>query len=297
MAPIGHDAWKHRVTVIVPVYEDWHDAMGLIEALKAQTLNQDLWTAVFVDNGSEVLPERSSLPGFVNLTTCTTPGSYAARNEGLKAASSEYLVFTDADCRPDPQWLEQMLVRLDSDDSPDLVAGDVIVGKLDQGEPNVYELYDIALGLPQKRYVSRGYAVTANLAVRRDVFDGVGVFDARRFSGGDAEFCRRAGFAGYKLVFAPDAAVHHPARSEWRQLERKARRVKGGQLLNGPRMRRAMFCIRTFLPPVFAFLFALQCRRISKFRRFQVCAVQSRLWLTEMSEVLRLFLGATPERR
>lgn len=297
MSRVDHFAPTYRVTVIVPVFQDWSDALELIECLRAQTLDQKFWTAIFVDNGSEIVPKCSDLPEFVNLIHCGTPGSYAARNEGLKVASSENLVFTDADCRPDPQWLEQMLARLDSDDSPDLVAGDVIVGKLNQGEPNVYELYDIALGLPQKRYVSRGYAVTANLAVRREVFDGVGVFDARRFSGGDAEFCRRAGSAGYKLVFAPDAAVHHPARSEWRQLERKARRVKGGQLLNGPRMRRAMFCIRTFLPPVFAFLFALQCRRISKFRRFQVCAVQSRLWLTEMSEVLRLFLGATPERR
>lgn len=286
-----------KLVVIVPVYQDWDKALELIECLKKQTLPVDLWSALFVDNGSDDVPESSSLPSFVTMLSCAKPGSYAARNRALEVAEGDYFVFTDADCRPSPQWLEKLIDRFEKADSPGLVAGDVCVQKLDAGMPNLYELYDMALGLPQERYVSRGYAITANLAVRGELFKLVGRFNPERFSGGDAEFCRRAVAAGYGLVFEQSALVYHPARSDWNQLSRKTRRVKGGQILNGSLKRRAMFFGRTFMPPVFAFALALRCDRLTRMQQFKVCAVQVRLWFVEMAEVARLVMGSSPERR
>lgn len=286
-----------QITVIVPVYQDWDNAQELIRCLQKQTLAEDRWTALFVDNGSDYVPEESTVPGFVTIIHCVQPGSYAARNKALESAKGDYLVFTDADCRPSPCWLERMLNRFEEGDGPGLVAGEVCVDKLTPGPPNIYELYDMALGLPQKRYVARGYAVTANLAVRREVFEAIGPFDDNRFSGGDAEFCRRASGAGYSLVFEQSALVYHPARFEWEQLARKVRRVKGGQILNGSLKRRVMFFARAFMPPIFAFMFAIRCDRLSRSQQLRVCVIQVRLWLVEMAEAIRLVAGSTPERR
>src|SRR5690606_4863449 len=152
------------------------------------------------------------------------PGSYAARNLGAAAARGRLLAFTDADCRPAPGWLAAMAeaaTRLPGR----LLAGPVRI--VANEPPNAFEIYDRIRGIPQERYVRQGYATTANLAVPRPVFDALDGFDAARFSGGDADFCRRAGRAGHAVVLVPGAAVAHSARASWAELATKARRVKG----------------------------------------------------------------------
>lgn len=285
------------LSVIVPVYQDWDDALLLLACLSSQTLPPCNWQAILVDNGSDWIPDLSDWSHFVTIISCDTPGSYAARNRALSLARGQYMVFTDADCRPESDWLANIHKRILADDHPNLVAGNVVVDKLTPGKANRYELYDMALGLPQERYVSRGYAVTANLTVDREVFESVGLFDERRFSGGDAEFCQRAIGAGFRLVYEATATVYHPARSEWALVERKARRIKGGQIRNGPLKRRSKFFIRTFLPPVFAFWFTLRSPRLSPGGKLSVCLILCRLWMVEMTEVCRLLAGSVPERR
>jgi hypothetical protein len=153
------------------------------------------------------------------------------------------------------------------------------------------------MGIPQALYVSRGYGVTANLAVPKEIFDRLGGFEARRFSGGDAEFCRRATAVGVSLHYCPKAIVVHPARDNMKTLITKVRRIKGGQLTAGPLGRRAVYAGRTFLPPVRAWVRALRDSSVTWGQRLIVCLVQARLWLAEMAEVLRLVSGKKPERR
>lgn len=46
----------------------------------------------------------------------------AARNRAARAARASNLAFTDADCLPEPDWLENGLIELES---ADLVAGEI----------------------------------------------------------------------------------------------------------------------------------------------------------------------------
>jgi GT2 family glycosyltransferase len=285
------------ITVIVPIYQHWHMVTALFAGLAEQTLPTDRWEFLLVDNGSDVIPDEKDLPHFVRLLHCPEPGSYAARNTALQHARGELLVFTDADCRPSPDWLSNVWQAYESSNKQSLIAGGIEVARLEAGKQSLVELYDMALGLSQASYTRNGYAVTANLAIPRVVFDRVGPFDKTRFSGGDKEFCLRARAAGYELIYRPNALIYHPARRHWGEIATKAKRIKGGKVCSGTFKSRALHTIRTYLPPVWAFLSVVRNRRFSVRERICILGVLCRLWAVEMIEVTQLLLGKTPERR
>jgi glycosyltransferase involved in cell wall biosynthesis len=92
-------------SVIVPVFNHWQLIPLLLDLLKNQTIPDSRFEIILVDNGSDHIPEIDDLPGNTRIIGCSTPGSYAARNEGIKHAKGRILAFTDADCRPAPCWL------------------------------------------------------------------------------------------------------------------------------------------------------------------------------------------------
>lgn len=284
-------------SIIVPVFEHWHRIPALLDALERQNWDGH-FEVLLVDNGSSRFKAHADLPEFARILRCEQAGSYAARNAGIAAARGEWLIFTDADCVPDVDWLtgfDQAISR--NDGKPALYAGRVRVRPENDDRPNVYQIYDMVKGIPQRRYVRRGFGATANLCVAREIVGKIGVFDARRFSGGDAELCRRAGRGGYRLSYVPGAMVAHPARDSWPALVTKARRVKGGQLLFGPTHRRLHYLLRTFLPPMLAVgRFMSQGRQPWRYRAVAV-AVQFRIWFVDMREAVRLGVGGNPERR
>lgn len=285
-----------RFSVIVPVYRDWHRVPGLLECLKRQTFPASLFEVILVDNGSPDFAPPSELPENTHILRCEKPGSYAARNEGVGHSRGEWLAFTDADCLPAPEWLRALDEEARRHGQATLIAGAVEVVSLSRA-PSAPEIHDVVRGIPQDYYVRRGYAATANLAVPRAVFDAVGGFDAGRFSGGDADFCRRAGAEGVAVVYAPRARVDHPARATWRAVAAKARRIKGGQIARGSPLRRAAWGARTFFPPVLDVWRLLRATRHPPRRRLVAVAVQVALWGVEMDETIRLLAGGQAKRQ
>jgi GT2 family glycosyltransferase len=96
--------------------------------------------------------------------------------------------------------------------------------------PNIWEYFDAARKLNQRAYVDKaGFGATANLFVRRRLFDKYGLFQSDLESGGDYEFGRRLTTAGEKLVYADRAIVRHPARKSFKAVLNKSKRVAKGQ--------------------------------------------------------------------
>lgn len=282
------------VSVIVPVFNQWHLLPDLINAFSNQSgaFYREL---VIVDNGSDEIAQLPDNPA-ITILECEKPGSYAARNRGLSAVSGELIVFTDADCVPDSEWLMRLYEAYSDSDQKTLLAGNVIIRSNSQ-QPSAAELYDIAAGLPQQRYVTRGYAVTANLAIPRGVFNRVGLFDENRFSGGDADFCQRSLNAGCSLEFISEATVFHPARTTWAEYATKARRMKGGQIRAGRVSRRFKYFLITLLPPVWRFWRIAKNDKLKLREKIRVFWFQCRLWVIELTEMVALLCGKTPERR
>ena len=81
------------------------------------------------------------------------------------------------------------------------------------------------------------------------------------------------------------------------ELVRKVRRVKGGQITAGPCWRRMSYAVYTFVPPLRVWRSAISARGFSVSERVTVCAIQFRLWVAEIVELLRQLSAYPPERR
>ena len=281
-----------KVSVIVPVYETWHLIPSLVECLQRQTIRPDQFEVILVDNGSSSL-NLNSVPSDYRLLRCEKPGSYSARNKGAAESRAGIFAFTDSDCLPEPGWLRN-LVRDISDSELRAGAVEIITSG---SKPSLIEHYDQIKGIPQALYVSRGYAATANLAIPAELFRSLGGFDESRYSGGDADFCRRALRFGARLTYVADAVVNHPARTSWSEVVSKARRVKGGQIKNGSLLRRLLWLFRTLLPPVIEWTRIISCKKASVSNRVRALVVETILWLLHLGETARLLLGGSPERK
>jgi glycosyltransferase involved in cell wall biosynthesis len=133
-------------------------------------------------------------------------GPYAARNVGVAAATGDVLAFTDADCRPAPDWLSviRSVFMLDLSDvavGPSRALNRDPVGLLVQAVDD-----DRWRRLAREREVI--YCDTRNLAVRREVCAAV-PFDATFRNGGDLEWGIRASRLGYRIRYVPEMVVGH----------------------------------------------------------------------------------------
>jgi GT2 family glycosyltransferase len=215
------------VSVIVPVYNDRDGIQRCLAALATQTWPADRLDVIVVDNGSS--PALAIDGSAARVIVEPRPGSYAARNAGVAAAAGEILAFTDADCVPDPGWIERGVTRLLTARQCGLVAGAIRVSMRDPAAPTASELVEVLTAFPQRRFVERDrFGATANVFVSRAVFDRVGGFDPAMMSAGDVDFGERVHAAGFDVVYASDACVEHPARASMRQLCRKVVRSESG---------------------------------------------------------------------
>jgi GT2 family glycosyltransferase len=205
-------------SVIVPVRNGGRDFATLVEALAAQTLPRERFEVVVGDDGSTdgATDGIETEDGWLRVLRGPRLNSYAARNRAAQAARSTTLAFCDADAIPDSAWLEAGLAALEN---ADVVAG-LIRFVLPQ-PLTIWSLLDMDMFLDQERSVKIGCAVTANLFVRRDLFEEVGAFDESLPNTGDFDFVRRCVERGAKLRLARDALVWHPARNSCSAVLRK----------------------------------------------------------------------------
>ena len=215
-----------RVSVVIPVLNAASVLPTCLDAIARQA-KAPPFEVIVIDNGSQDDTAREARAHRIGprVIAEAARGPYAARNAGIAAATGEVIAFTDADCEPEPGWLRAGVVAIDL--GADLVGGSIV--QRASTSPTVWERYDRALYLDQRQYVTdQGFAATANLFVRRRVFEGVGEFRPELVASGDVEFGRRASDAGFRLAFSPDACVLHRPRDTMRETWRLHRKLGSG---------------------------------------------------------------------
>jgi GT2 family glycosyltransferase len=247
------------VSVIIPTYHDWDRLRLCLAALEAQSYPQDRFEVLVVNNDPSDPPPYEVDGGNVRLLSEAKPGSYAARNRAIEEAKGEVFAFTDSDCIPDTDWLLNAVKIIKS--GADRVGGAVELFSDMPDRENFPTAFQRCTAFRQKRNVTNGWAVTANMIARKQCFDEAGLFDSQMLSGGDQDWGRRAADASFAIEYAPEVKVNHPARASWEALFQKNRRVVGGAaLLNKKRggFRYAAFLIRQLMPPVSAWIMIIQ---------------------------------------
>ena len=232
-----------RVSVIVPVRNGRSHLDRLMPALEAQTLPRDRFEVVIGDDGSSdgSTDDLTSGDGWLRVARGAPRNSYAARNRAVHESRAPVLAFCDADCVPEPEWLERGLKALES---TDLAAGRIrfILPR----RRTVWTLLDMDGSKDHERQAKHGTAETANLFLRRDLFERMDGFDDSLPEHGDFDFVQRCVAAGARLTYAPEAMVWHPAREQAKPFLRAvwiycrwyaARESRAGRLPEGLKLR------------------------------------------------------------
>jgi glycosyltransferase involved in cell wall biosynthesis len=218
--------------VIVPVRDGAEDIRGLLACLERQTMPRAEFEIVIGDDGStDGGTDGVATPdGHVRVAYGPPTNSYATRNRAVAASSGGILAFCDADCRPEPDWLERGLAALET---TDIVAGRF---RFDVLEPRTaWTLVDMDGSKDHEHQVRVGVAETANLFVRRSYFDSVGGLDGSIAEYGDFEFVARCVERGARLTYSDDAVVWHPTRSSGKALLRALWKYNRGYAVHAGR--------------------------------------------------------------
>jgi glycosyltransferase involved in cell wall biosynthesis len=214
-------------TVVVCSYnraESLEDTLAALARLEVQPART--WEVVVVDNNShdntkQVVEAAQRNWPRLRYVFESTQGLSHARNRGIAEATGEIILFTDDDVLPEPDWLETTLAGLDKYDA-DACGG--YIAPIWGAPPPAWLTERFYGFLAVRTDRSDDYRIEspsqapfgANMAIRRAVFDDVGLFDVSRgrkggvlASGEDGELFERILAAGYEAVFLGQSRVHH----------------------------------------------------------------------------------------
>jgi GT2 family glycosyltransferase len=237
------------VSVIIPHLDDSENLDRCLTLLGQQSFSQSV-EVIVVDNGSKAGFESiCALVGTrATAVRASHRGAGLARNAGVAVSRGKVLAFLDSDCRPDPGWIAAGVASLNE---YDIAGGAVRVDVADPAAMSPTEAFEVVFAFRNAMYIrSKGFTVTASMFVRREVFDAVGPFRAGVSE--DVDWCHRARRKGYRLGYAPQAVVGHPARKTWPELRRKSGRLTSESygLYREMRFERALWLAWTWLLPL-----------------------------------------------
>ncbi|HRY82213.1 MAG TPA: glycosyltransferase [Candidatus Moranbacteria bacterium] len=244
---------KPFVSVIVPVYNDLERIKVCIECLLNQSYPKDKYEIIIIDNNSsDSTPEIIKKYPVKLLFEKEIQSSYAARNRGIRESKGEIIIFTDSDCQPAENWIENGIATLYSEKA-DLIAGKVSFIFSDKND--IFEICDSLEHMQQEYSVKfGGSAATANLFSKRNIFNEIGFFPDNVKSGGDGIWTYNASAKGFKLIYCQNAEVFHPTRKKDDILKKKLR-IGYGSISASINKKRSLLgiifiLIRDFIPPI-----------------------------------------------
>jgi glycosyltransferase involved in cell wall biosynthesis len=234
------------VSVVIPARDAAPTIGATLAGLAAQEHAPD--EVIVVDDGSldGTLELARAAAVVTRVVRGAGDGPGAARNAGAAAASGDVVAFLDADCEPQPRWLSAGLRAL--------ADADLVQGRTTPPPGEPIGPYDRTLWV----VAPWGLFETANLFVRRELFDSLGGFEpwlspARsKELAEDVWFGWRAVRSGARTAFCEDALVHHAVFERGARdyvAERLRLRYFPAMAARIPELREAFFWRRVFLTP------------------------------------------------
>lgn len=290
------------ISIIIPAYNSETTLARCLEACLNQTCPDT--EIIVVDDGSADAGADVAARLGVRCIRQANQGPAAARNRGATAAGGDILVFTDADCVPEPEWLERLLTGF----KPGIVAAGGTYGIANPHSLLARMVHEEIAVRHEKMKGDVDFLGSFNVAVEAGAFRRVGGFDEsfRKASAEDNDLAYRLQDAGGRLAFVPGARVahYHPERF-WPYLRTQARhgywRVKlymkhRGRASRGDRYAGAADLLR---PPLALCTLALAALLVPALLLHTIAPIAAALVITALAAVLaaRCILGAAAPLR
>ena len=219
-------ASKPKASVIIVTYNDGDNLLNCVASL-LETCEDGL-ELIIIDQGStdEITKIALRFALIYNKETKVIKLPYnvgvsLGRNLGAVAASSDVLYFIDSDAEVCEGWLEPVLYAL-ADGRVGICQSAVHDGMMGQGHAiiHVIDVYGGVLELNgvdcREDFCRIPYATGGGMAIRKEVFMEVGMFDPYFFFGyEEADLAFRIWRSSYSVVLVPESKVIHGRR--WRE--------------------------------------------------------------------------------
>jgi cellulose synthase/poly-beta-1,6-N-acetylglucosamine synthase-like glycosyltransferase len=198
-----------RYSVVIPAYNAGKTLPDTLIALKQQSVSPAEYEVIVVDDGST--DETAALARCFGANCISQPnrGPAAARNYGVRVSRGEIILFTDADCVPDQDWIKQMTLPFRNERTVGVKGAyrtrqTELAARFAQAE--FEDRYDLL-----KKVAAIDMVDTYSAAFRREVFIKIGMFDESFpvANNEDTELSYRLCAAGYLLKFNSEALVYH----------------------------------------------------------------------------------------
>lgn len=195
--------WEPFISVIMPAFNVSQYLNDVFDALDEVDYPKNKLEIILVDNGSEddtvaMAKERCAI--VLEQPEAKLGG---LRNRGAKKAKGEILAFLDSDCVVDTTWLKYALPYLKMDD----VGGVGSHTRIPENATWVERVLDFHATKDGFNEVE--YLPTANLIVKRAVFEKVGGFDSDIETGEDSDFCYKIRKLKFRLISDSKILVIH----------------------------------------------------------------------------------------
>lgn len=218
-----------RLSLVIATYNRAEQLMVTLASVGEQSAKPSLWECIIVDNNSrdntqERVAEFAKEHPTLNIRYCFEPnqGLSYARNKGISEAKGDIIAFIDDDERIVAEFINSYIKLFD--EHPDaMAAGGKIIAEYPTGRPrwmshyterpiaNPMDFGDYITPFPKGRIPGGG-----NMAMRRELFDRVGVFDTslgrmggKLIGGEESELFERIYSLGMKCYYAPRAVMYH----------------------------------------------------------------------------------------
>ena len=207
----GQTEGAMSVSIIIPSFNRPDRLRACLEAIAR--LDGGPYETIVVDDGSPepLAPICAAFGESVRCIRQDNAGPAKARNAGAEAATGDFLVFTDDDCRPEPGWVMALLAAQAGQD--DALVGGHVVNLL---EDNVYAaasqtLCDFLYDYFEASKGNSPFFTSNNIGCSRAGFLRLGGFDESfpLAAAEDRDFGMRWREQGGRLVYAPEAIVGH----------------------------------------------------------------------------------------
>jgi len=198
------------ISVIIPTYNSEKTIEACIKSLLKQSFHKKQYEIIVVDDGStdRTVELISKYP--VKLFKRPHKGPAAARNFGAKHAKGKILLFTDADCVPDKNWIEYMVEPFKNEQ---IVGVSGTYKTLNKNKTIArfvgYEIEDRHKKLAKQKFID--FIGTFSAGYRKNIFSKYGGFDTKfaMASGEDPDLSFNISKSGGRMIFQPRAFVYH----------------------------------------------------------------------------------------